>query len=283
MILVTAATGQVGSAVLAALAKSNCEVRALVRNPSTFLALENTHVLQGDFADAASLARAFDGVSVLFLAGRDNPDSVEQHRRVLEQAELAGVRHIVKLSAIGASSTSAIGLMREHYEVDQLVLGSSADWTFIKPHLFMQNLLRAGESVRTESKITAPMAATAFPLVDTRDVGEVAALVLSDPTSHVGREYTLTGPAAVTYDDVASALTKVAGRTIRYEAIEQGAFEARLLAAGMPDWRAFDLSHIAQAYGPHDNAVSQDIPALLGRPARSLAAFMDDHKDAFHP
>ncbi len=283
MILVTAATGQVGSAALAALAKSNCEVRALVRNPSTFLALENTHVLQGDFADAASLARAFDGVSVLFLAGRDSPDSVEQHRRVLEQAELAGVRHIVKLSAIGASSTSAIGLMREHYEVDQLVLGSSADWTFIKPHLFMQNLLRAGESVRTESKITAPMAATAFPLVDTRDVGEVAASVLSDPTSHVGREYALTGPAAVTYDDVASALTQVAGRTIRYEAIEHGAFEARLLAAGMPDWRAFDLSHIAQAYGPNDNAVSQDIPALLGRPARSLAAFMDDHKDAFHP
>lgn len=280
MILVTAATGQVGNAALRGLAASGAAIRALVRDPSGFAAPEGVEVAMGDFDDEASLVRALDGVRVLFLAGRDSPDAVARHRRVLAVARRAGVGHIVKLSAIGAAPRSAVALMREHHEVDEEIRRGPAGWTFLKPHLFMQNLLRAAEPVRREGRLAAPMGQGAFPLVDTRDVGAAAAVVLADPAAHAGRDYVLTGPAALSYDQVAAALSVAAGRAVAYEPVAPAEYEARLRAAGMPDWRAFDLAHIASAYGAAENAVSPDLARLLGRPPRSLAAFLEDQSGA---
>ncbi len=281
MILITAATGQVGSAALNALAGGGAKVRALVRNPSSFVAPDGIQVMQGDFDDEASIANALKSVTVMLLAGRDSPDSVSQHKRVLAQVRQSGVRHIVKLSAIGASLSSPVALMREHEEVDEEVRKGSATWTFLKPHLYMQNLLRAAEVVRTKGLISAPMGVNSVPLVDTRDAGEVAAMVLRDPAAHVGKEYALTGPEAVSYNDVAEALTTVAGRRVKYEAVAPEEYENRLRATGMPDWRAFDLAHIASAYSDNDNVPSPDIANLLGRQPKSLSEFLEDHRRSY--
>ena len=121
MILITAATGQVGSSALSALVAAGEPVRALVRDPTEFAAPDGVQVVQGDFNNDTSMAKALEGVDCMLLAGRDSPDSVSQHRRVLAQVRQAGVRHVVKLSAIGASSASPIALMREHHEVDEEV------------------------------------------------------------------------------------------------------------------------------------------------------------------
>jgi uncharacterized protein YbjT (DUF2867 family) len=280
VILVTAATGQVGSAALNAVAGAGTEVRALVRNPSLFAAPQGVQVVQGDFDDEISLANALEGVTVVLLAGRDSPDSVSRHRRVLEQVRRAGVHHVVKLSAIGASPRSPVALMREHHEVDEEVRSGSAAWTFLKPHLYMQNLLRAAEAVR-EGLLAAPMGDVRLPLVDTRDVGAAAATVLRDPAAHVGKEYALTGPAALSYAEVAKALAAVAGRAVTYEAVAPAELEDRLRAAGMPDWRAYDLAHIASAYGVSENAVSPDLATLLGRRPKSLSEFLEDHRKVY--
>ena len=100
MILITGVTGQVGSAALNALVAAGAEIRALVRDPSAFAAPEGVQVVQGDFDDDTSMAKALKGVAVMLLAGRDSPDSVSQHRRVLTQVRQAGVRHVVKLSSV---------------------------------------------------------------------------------------------------------------------------------------------------------------------------------------
>jgi uncharacterized protein YbjT (DUF2867 family) len=281
MILVTAATGQVGNAALHAVASGRTEARALVRDPSAFAAPQGVQVVQGDFDDDTSLAKALEGVDVMLLAGRDSPESVSRHRCVLTQARRAGVRHIVKLSAIGASPGSPVALMREHYEVDEEVRKGRASWTFLKPHLFMQNLLRAADAVRRDGKLAAPMKHDRFPLVDTRDVGAAAASILLDPARHAGVEYSLTGPAAMSYDEVAAALANVAGHDVTYEAIAPENFESRLHAAGLPDWRAYDLAHIASAYGADENTVSPDLERLLGRRPTSLSEFLEDHRHAY--
>ena len=130
MILVTAATGQVGGAALNALVAGGAEVRALVRNPSGFAAPEGVEVVKGSFDDDTSLAE---------------------------------VRHIVKLSAIGASSASPVGsLMREHDEVDEEARKGPADWTLLKAHLYMQNLLRAADAVQREAGSRLRWDATVF-------------------------------------------------------------------------------------------------------------------------
>jgi uncharacterized protein YbjT (DUF2867 family) len=181
MILITGATGQVGRAAVNSLVAAGEAVRVLVRNPSATAGLQGVQVVQGSFEDDASLSRAFDGVDVMLLAGRDSPDTVSQQQRVLAHARRVNVQHIVKLSAIGASSASPIALMRDHHTVDEEIRVGSASWTLLKPHLYMQNLLRAADAVRREGPLAAPMGHDRFPFVDTRDVGAAAAIVLGNP------------------------------------------------------------------------------------------------------
>jgi uncharacterized protein YbjT (DUF2867 family) len=281
MILITTATGQVGSSALSALVAAGKPVRALIRDPTGFAAPDGVQVVQGDFNDDTSMAKALEGVDCMLLAGRDSPDSVSQHRRVLAQVRQAGVRHVVKLSAIGASSASPIALMREHHEVDEEVRKGAASWTLLTPHLYMQNLLRAANAVWREGRLVAPMGRERFPLLDTRDVGGAAARVLSDPAAHAGKEYALTGPVAVSYEEVAKALTAVVGRAVIFEAVAPAEFEERLRAVGMPDWRAYDLAHIALACGASENVVSPDLAMLLGRQPGSLFKFLENHRNAY--
>ncbi len=149
-------------------------------------------------------------IDVMLLAGRDSPDAVFQHQRVLAHARRVNVQHIVKLSAIGASSNSPVALMREHYAIDKEIRVGPASWTLLRPHLYMQNLLRAADGIRADGRLAAPMGHDRFPLVDTRDIGAAAAIVLANPVQHRSQTYTLTGPAAHSYDEIANALSVVA-------------------------------------------------------------------------
>ncbi|HEY6888004.1 MAG TPA: SDR family oxidoreductase [Solirubrobacter sp.] len=275
-ILLTGATGQVGGAALRALA--DLPVRALVRDPATPPG-GGVDVVAGSFDDGASLRAALDGVSVLFLTGRDNPAQVEQHLRVLDVAREVGVRHVVKLSAIGARADSPVALMRWHHAIEAALRGSGFAWTFLRPHLYLQNLLRFAGDVAGRGRLAAPMGDRRYPLVDTRDVGAAVAAVLRDPHAHIGRVYGLTGPSAVSYAEVAAHLARLVGRPVEYEALAPDVFRAGLVDAGVPAWRADDLAAISSAY--EDEAVADDLPALLGRSATSLEAFLDDHRELY--
>ncbi|GAB1411115.1 NmrA family NAD(P)-binding protein [Desulfovibrionales bacterium] len=280
-ILITGATGQVGGMAARLLAASGLSVRALVRDTSTTHDLSGVQIVGGSFEDSASLKLAMEGVDTLFLAGRDSPDTVALLGNVLQQAQKSSIRHVVKLSAIGARPDSTVELMRDHYAVDHMLKASSLGWTLLQPHLYMQNLLRFAESVQHEGKIAAPMADRLFPLVDTRDVGAAAAAVLRNPAAHTGRTYQLTGPKAYSYNDVTTALSAAMQRRIIYEAVAPESFEKKLVESGVPSWRAFDLAHIASAYGPSDCRVSPDFEALVGHDPTPIETFFKDHISVF--
>lgn len=277
MILVTGASGQIGSAVLQNLAGAP-GVRALVREPTD---LGGVDVAVGTFDDERSLAAALAGVETVFLTGRDNPEQVEQHARVLGVARAAGVRHVVKLSALGARPASPVALMRWHAAIEERLRESPFAWTFLRPHLFMQNLLRLAGDVAEQSRIAAPMGDGRYPLVDTRDIGAAAAAVMRDPGPHAGRAYALTGPSALSYGDVARAIGDLVGRPVEYEARPPAEFRASLLEAGIPPWRADDLAAIASAYAEDENVPSDDLAELLGRPAASIERFLSDHRERY--
>jgi uncharacterized protein YbjT (DUF2867 family) len=274
-ILVTGATGQVGGAVLRSLGRP---VRVLARSA---IELEGVEVVGGSFDDPVSLRVALDGIDVLFLAGRDNPSQVAQHERVLAVAASMGVKHVVKLSALGARADSPVALMRWHAAIEDRLRASAFAWTFLRPHLYMQNLLRFAGDVASAGRIAAPMGSRRFPLVDTRDVGAAAASVLRDPAAHAGATYTLTGPAALSYADIAAALATLVGRPVGYEALEPAVFRAQLLESGIPAWRADDLAAIASAYSDADNEPADAPAALLGRPATPFSAFLEDHRERY--
>lgn len=280
-ILITGATGQVGGATVRALVAHGQQVRALVRNPTHATALGGVEIVQGSFEDDASLVRALDGVQSVLLAGRDSPDMVAEQSNVLKNVWNSGVSHVVKLSAIGAEPDSPIELMRNHSAVDAKLKNGPIAWTLLQPHLYLQNLTRSADAVRRGGKLSAPMGDLRIPLVDTRDVGTAAAVILADPAAHAGRTYRFTGPERYGYDDVAAALSTLLGRPVSYEAVLPDALEAELKAAGVPGWRAFDLAHIASAYRSGDYAVSADFEVLVGYHPTSLSAFVADYRDTF--
>ncbi len=281
MILITGATGQVGGAAVRALLDRRLAVRALVRDPAAADGLQGVEIVLGTFQDERSLAAAVDGVEVLLLAGRDNPDHVAEGQNVMRAAEAGGVRQVVMLSAIGARPDSPIELMRHHGVIEQALRERSIARTIVRPHLYLQNLLRQAAAIRDEGRVRAPMGDRRFPMVDTRDVGEALAVILASAASHAGATYALTGPAAIGYGEIAEALTAVAGRRVDYEAVPPEQLEGELLAAGVPAWRAGDLARIADAYAPADAVATTDLALLLGRPARSLDRFLADHSEAF--
>lgn len=281
-ILITGATGHVGSAVVRALQAQHVPLRALVRNTERAAQiLPGAELALGDFMDGAALDRALAGVDTLFLAGRDSPDMTAQMMNVLDHAWAAGVRHIVKLSAIGATADSPLQLMTHHHLIDERLKAGHTPWTLLQPHLYQQNLLRAAAEIRRDGRLIAPMAHEALPLVDARDVGRAAASVLAHPAPHAGQIYRLTGPGATTYDEVAAAIGALLGRPVAYEEFDEHDYESRLRTAGVDGERAFDLAHILLAYESADNAVSGDIEKLTGQAPTPLVRFLSDHRAQF--
>jgi uncharacterized protein YbjT (DUF2867 family) len=151
-------------------------------------------------------------------------------------------------------------------------------WTFLRPHLYMQNLLRFAGPVAADGRLAAPMGDAGYPFVDTRDVAAAAAAVLRAPAGHAGRAYALTGPRAVGYAEIARRMGEIVGRDVRYEALSPQAFRAGLEAAGIPAWRAADLAAIASAYMEEENRPGDGVAGLTGRPPAPIERFLEDHR-----
>lgn len=283
MILVTGATGQIGKLVTQHLLDMSAPVRAFVRDEKGLDSFQNAslEIAVGTFEDTKSIEKAVEGVDRLFLVARDNPEQVVQHENVIKVAERCGVKHIVKLSAFGASKDSPIELMRAHAETEEQLKESKMSWTFLRPQLYMQNLLRFGEQVAENNSFSAPMGTDAFALVDIRDIAEVAAKVLKDGES-TSKIYTLTGPSAATYEEIAQYLSDIFHQPVNYNPVAQEEFYQALIAEGNPSWRAYDLAYIAEAY-PSDRKghITNDINNLLNRPARSIQTFLSDYQETF--
>ena len=277
MILVTAATGQVGREVVRRLAGAG-PVRAMVRDPATAGDLGGAEVAVASFEDADAMAAAMTGAETAFLAGRDSPDYVAQQEWAIAAAAAAGVRHVVKLSALGARPDSPVELMRDHHLVEERLRASGMGWTFLRPHLYMQNLLRFAGPVAADGRLAAPMGDAGYPFVDTRDVAAAAAAVLQAPAGHAGRAYALTGPRAVGYAEIARQMGEIVGRDVRYEALAPRRFRADVEAAGIPAWRAADLAAIASAYTGAENRPAGGVAELTGRPPAAIERFLEDHR-----
>jgi uncharacterized protein YbjT (DUF2867 family) len=203
---------------------------------------------------------------------------------VVEAAQRRGIRHLVKLSALGASDHSKSGIGRDHWAVEQAIQQTTIPWTILRPHAFMQNWLKdVAASVRTESTIYSPIGDGRVPFIDTRDIAAVAAEVLLHPDTHVGRKYVLTGGAAVGYTDLAAELTKATGRAIAYRPITMEDARARLTRLGQPG-ELIDATLAIAAYqrdGGPTAVVSPTVERLLGRPPRTIRDFVHDYAAAF--
>jgi uncharacterized protein YbjT (DUF2867 family) len=188
----------------------------------------------------------------------------------------------VKVAAYGTSPDSPFNLARWHAEVERTIARSGIAWTNLHPHYFMENFLmfHAG-SIRAEGRFYAPLRDGRIPMIDTFDIGAVAARCLTTE-GHAGKTYDLTGPAALSHAEAAAILSQVLGRTITYVAVPAAAAAQGMREHGMPDWLVEGLGVLFEVYASGAAArVSPDVERILGRPPRSFEAFVREHAVAF--
>src|SRR4051812_7143478 len=282
MLLVTGATGTTGMEVLKALKERGAEARALVRDETKAHHLRDLgfEPVTGDLGDPRTLAPALAGVERVYLVSPAGPMQSELEQTFLEAAKQAGVKHVVKLSIIGANPEAPLRFARGHAKVEQALKDSGMAWTLLRPIAFMQNTLAWGAQV-LDGTFYSPVPDAAFSIVDARDVAEVAAVALTED-GHEGKAYGLSGPEAVSYRDQARRVFAAAGREIKVEPIAVETLKRELVRAGVPPWNAEGLSELFELYaGGGAQMVTSGVKDALGRDPRTIDEFAADHVDAF--
>lgn len=281
MILVTGATGKVGSEAVLGLRRRQVPVRALVRDrpKAQSLADAGAEIAVGDFDAPASLTLAVDGVdTVLLISPGADP---AQELAVIDAAALAGVRHVVKLTS-KAAPDSPIARSRGHAKVEQALAASGLRYTLLRSNAYMQNTLMLASTIAATSSFSSSAGLGRIGMTDARDVAAVAAQVAADPAEHEGKTYWLSGPALLTYADVATVLTRVLGRAITYQPRSRADEETEMIRAGLPQPVAQMNAHALSMFADGDAEwLSPDVTALLDRPARSFEQFATDFAAAF--
>jgi uncharacterized protein YbjT (DUF2867 family) len=198
-ILVTGAPGHVGSALLERLTATEVEVRALVHDESKVQSLRDrgVEIVLGDFLEPETMGPVLEGVSTVFLLTPIHPEQVPQASNVIQAAKESGNDpRIVRLSVQQASHEAPARNSRQHAQIEDQLISSGLPYTILRPQSFMQNTLTAARTVASEGRIYQPFKDGKLGMIDVRDIGEVAAKVLTEE-GHEGKTYTLTGPAAI--------------------------------------------------------------------------------------
>lgn len=285
MLLITGATGTIGTSLLRELAAEGAAARVFARDPAKARSIERLgfEVALGSFEDERAVRAALAGVHRLFLLSPPATASmVRAQSPVVDAARDAGVEHIVKLSSIGADERGiAASIVRAHREVEQHVEDSGLAYTHLRPHWFMQNELANATSIATTGTFAAPDVAR-ISTIDARDIAAVAARVLVED-GHAGAAYLLTGPAALSYGDIAQTFARVLRLPVRWIEVGLGETRDAMLDAGLPAELAVGFTEILARYreGGVTAQVSPAVEQILGRPPRSFEQFIDDHRRVF--
>ena len=267
MILVFGATGTIGDELISILSGDGVPALAVTRGGVPEHARPGIRWVRADLSAPASIKGLFAGVKSIFLLTGNHPDMARLQITAIDAAARAGVEHVVKLSALGASDHSKLPIGRAHYEAEAALIASRMRWTIFRPHVFMQNLLAQAPGIVHEGRIVGASGDGRIPFIDTRDIAACAAVALTR-AGHDGQKYILTGPEALSYYDIARILTEIIGRPVEYHDRFDEGRDRNTLAAH-------------QRAGGKTAIVHDTVRRILGRGPRSFAEFARDHADIF--
>jgi uncharacterized protein YbjT (DUF2867 family) len=275
VILVTGASGTVGSATVAALKAKGADFKVGSRSPEKAKAL-GAPAVELDWDRPETLAGAVAGVEKAFLLTPITDQLESLTRAFVDAAKQTGVRHVVKLSAMGAGPES-IALGRQHGAGEEVIQSSGLDWTMLQPTSFAQNFLNYwGVDPARDSTVYLPLGEGKASWLDARDVGEVAAAVLTDD-GHQGKTYVLTGPKALGAAEALATLSEALGHTYTYVDVPEDAARKAMAEAGVPAWLVTAYSELnAVIKNGYASGVAPGVKQVLDRDGRTFAEFARD-------
>jgi NAD(P)H dehydrogenase (quinone) len=307
MLAVTGATGELGRRVAEGLAARGLEQRLVVRDPARAPRLPGAEVAPvASYRDARAMGKALAGVETLFLvsahdaigiihrakmSGQPVPphNRVHDHIAAVAAAAAVGVERIVYLSFVSPAADATFILAREHFYTEEYIRSTGLAYTFLRQSLYMD---KVAQHIARSDVIRVPAGEGRVAWVARDDVADSAVGVLTG-TGHDGQAYDITGPEALTMAETAERLTAALGRPITYVAqtpheartdrttsrVEE--MEAARLAKtgqGLTDEEVeIWVSHYLQVATGEAAKVSDAVPRLCGRPAVSLAEYLEKH------
>lgn len=272
---ITGSTGALGRLVARALSERGLEQRLLVRDPARAPGLAGASLARTSYADPELARASLQGVSTLFMvSGAEAEDRLEQHRTFLDAAADAGVEHVVYTSFLGAAADCTFTLGRDHWATEEHVRALGLGHTFLRDSFYLDFL---PELVGEDGVIRGPAGDGRVAAVTRADIARSAVAVLTDPAAHRDRTYDLTGPEALSFDEVAALLTAHTGRTVTYhdESVEE-AYASRLRWPA-PQWQydAWVSTYTAIAAGEL-STVTDHVQRLTGRAPTGLASYLTE-------
>jgi uncharacterized protein YbjT (DUF2867 family) len=271
---VTGSTGALGGAVARLLAEEGIPQRLVVRSPGRAPALDGAVVAVCEYGDPEAARAALKGVTTLLMvSASESAERLDQHRTFVDAAAAAGVGQIVYTSFAGAAADSTFTLGRDHFATEQHIRASGMHHTFLRDNFYLDFLpLMVGE----DGVIRGPAGRGRVAAVVRADVARVAAAVLSDAASHRDATYTLTGPEALSMDDVARTIHEVTGREVSFhdETLEEAYASRRRWDAPQWQYDAWVSTYTAIKAGEVED-VFDDVRAVTGRRPTSLRELLE--------
>jgi uncharacterized protein YbjT (DUF2867 family) len=283
MILVTGASGMAGGAVLTELRARKADLRAMYRSKADAAkAPSAVTAVVADFADSGSLRAALDGVNSVYLVCSPVQELVALESNMLDACVASGVTHVVLNSALGAGDWPT-SFPSWHHQVEEKLKASKLRYTILEPNSFMQNITAFfAPSIKSSGAFYSSMQNSKTSYIDVRDIAGAAANILLSPEKHYGQTYELNGPEACTYAELATRISRVAGKPVAYVDIPEAAQRKSMLELGMPAWQVEALLALQQYYlSGKGGDLDQILSGLLQRAPRTLDAFLEESASAF--
>lgn len=274
MILVTGASGKTGRAVITALVARGVAVRAFVRRTEAgagLLTLGAREIALGSLDDESAVSRALQGCRAAYhIAPNVDAGEALYGSILLRAAARAGIEHVVYHSVLHPQ----IEAMPHHWakmRVEEMIFASGLPFTILQPTAYMQNILGALPRIRSDGfHVTPYPVTTRINLVDLADVGEAAAIALTEP-GHAGATYELVGTPALDQMDVAQALSRALGRRVVAQELSLDSWDSGARASGLPDHARETLAQMFRAYAQQGLVGNSNVLRwLLGRAPTSL-------------
>lgn len=274
-VVVTGASGGLGGRVARGLHAAGVPLRLVVRDAARAPRLAGAEVAVASYDDGAALLRAFAGAKTLLLvSAAEHPQRLRQHLTAVDAAADAGVGHVVYTSFQGAAPDATFTLARDHAATEQRLHERGLVCTVLRDAFYQDALTHV---VDDAGVVRGPAGDGRVAAVARDDVADSALAVLLAPAGHAGVTYDLTGPQALSMDDVAAALTSATGRPVRYEqeSVEQ-AYASRAHYGAAPfELEAWVSTYLAIA-ADEMSQVTDAVAQLTGHQATSFADYLSD-------
>ena len=282
-ILILGASGQTGSETVRILTHAGFPVRVTYREHSELQRLREMAVedVPADFNDVETLKKAMDGIERVFVIQPVVENMLDQSKNICEAAKAASVPHVIRISNMATGPDLGSDIATMHYESDELLKGLGCNYTLIKGANYYQNMFYSALTIIRQGHYALPLGNATLANVDVRDIARVGAHCLVD-SGHENKEYTVTGPEALTMHMVARKLSKVLNKEIRYIAVEPVAATQVFKDQGLPEWPAKAIGTMFMEYASGKyKFVTDDFEQITGVKPRSMDSFFSDYRDVF--